>query len=160
MSKKLKLNQPIPENIVRMSRIRFGPDGEFYFSKVKLKSNKNKSTPYNNNDEHNEVNLSKPSTTSPPTAPIHHLDILTLIIPFLCLVSVTLIIFLVNLFRTSLMSSNPSGPSYRYRKSNDVFTPDIHTITPANSGDIMDTIGDGDGQNVFGKKDFVYLTPF
>ena len=57
------------------------------------------------------------------------------------------------------MTSTPSGPSYRYSKPKHMFSPDIHIIEPTNSGDIRDTIGDDDGQDVFSKKEFVYITP-
>ena len=98
-------------------------------------------------------NVAKPHF---PNAPIHRLDFLTLTIPFLCLLLVTVIIFLVNMFKTSLLSSPSSGPGYRYSKSKHALTPDIHIIEPTNSVAAKEVAGD---EQDVEETEFIYLTP-
>ena len=59
------------------------------------------------------------------TPPVHRLDFLTIIIPFFFLCSLSVVIFLLNLFKASI-SSTSSGPWHRY-------APDIHIIEPTRS---------------------------
>ena len=59
--------------------------------------------------------------------PVHRLDFLTLIIPFLFLFCLSVIIFMLNLFKASFTTlSSLSRPSYRQ-------TPDINIIEPSRS---------------------------
>ena len=71
----------------------------------------------------------KPPT---PTPSVHRLDFLTIIIPFFCLFSLSMVIFLLNLFNTSFSSS---GPGSRY-------TPDIHIIETTSSVAAREVISD------------------
>ena len=141
-----------------MSRSGFGADRKFNFSKVKLNANKSKS---NQNDEkvvQSEVKFPSIPDIAPPTiAPVHRFDFLTLTIPFLCLLSVTVIIFLVNMFKTSLLSSPSPGLGYRYSKSKHALTPDIHIIEPSNSAAAKEVAGDAE-QDV-DETELIYLTP-
>ena len=144
-----------------MSRSKFGADGEFDFSKVKLNANKSISNQSDEKAVQSEIKFSSFPDKAPPTiAPVHRFDFLTLTIPFLCLLSVTVIIFLVNMFKTSLLSSPSSGPGYRYSKSKYALNPHIHIIEPTNSTAAREiTADDYDGQDV-SDKEFIYLTPF
>jgi hypothetical protein len=69
--------------------------------------------------------------------PVHRLDFLTLIIPFFCLFSVSVVILLVNLFKTSFSSSSSSVPGNRY-------TPDINIIEPTRSVAAREVISEHD----------------
>ena len=62
-----------------------------------------------------------------PSPPVHRLDFLTLIIPFLFLFCLSVVIFMLNLFKASFSTlSSLSRPSYRH-------TPDINIIEPSRS---------------------------
>ena len=72
-------------------------------------------------------------STSPPP-PVHHLDLLTLLIPFLCLFCLSVAIIMLNLFKTSISTiSSHSRPAYRY-------TPGINIIEPTRSAATRDHI--------------------
>ena len=159
ISKTIKTNrQLVHENIVRMSRSRFATDGEFDFSKVKLNDNTINSTQSDKIAAQSEVKFPIFPDKAPPTfAPVHRFDFLTLTIPFLCLLSVTVIIFLVNMFKTSLLSSPSPGLGYRYSKSKHALTPDIHIIEPSNSAAAKEVAGDAE-QDV-DETELIYLTP-
>ena len=112
--------QLIPENIVRMARNRSGINAKFEFSKVKLRPIKHEVPPYNkNNNEAKKINLSITTTTASPTSSIHNLDFHTASIIILLLFSVTSIIYMVNMFRTSLTMSRTSNG---YNKSQHVLS--------------------------------------
>ena len=148
---KTRANQQPPENIVKMVRNIFGGNAGFEFSKVKLKTRTINLTDLRSNKVKNVAKPPIPSTHN------HRLDFLTLTIPFLCLLLVTVIIFLVNMFKTSLLSSPSQGPGY-YRYSKHDHTPDIHIIEPTNSTAAREIIGDDDSQDII-DEDFIYLTP-
>ena len=86
---------------------------EYELSKLRLNAHRS-----NKAIIQNEVKFpSLPVTSSPHFTPIHRLDFLTLIIPFLFLFSVTVIIFLLNLVNTCLLSSPSPGLGNRYSRS-------------------------------------------
>ena len=74
-----------------------------------------------------KVEMETSAEPSFPKPPVHRLDFLTLIIPFLCLFCLSVVIFVLNLFRASFSTFYSfSRPSYRH-------TPDINIIEPTRS---------------------------
>jgi hypothetical protein len=73
----------------------------------------------------------------PPIRPVHRLDFLTIIIPFSCLFSVAVVIFMLNLLRASFLCSPSPGPGNGY-------TPNINIIEPTRSGAPRESINDND----------------
>ena len=136
-----------------MSRRGLRDKAEFRFSKVKLTSNTNKSNTSKTQAVQCEKKDSNITTVSPP---IHKLDFLTLAIPFICLFSVTVIICLVNFFKTTWLSSSTSVPVCRYRKAKHNLGPDIHIIEPTISVAAREFTGNNEVQNV-SEAEFVYL---
>ena len=95
----------------------------------------------------NFIELEIEASVEPPgmTACVHRIDFLTIIIPFFCLFSMSVVIFLLNIFKTSLSSSVSSVPEYRY-------TPDINIIEPTRYVAAREVISDHDDE-------VGYLTP-
>ena len=60
-----------------------------------------------------ELEMEASVEPSAPTPHVHRLDFLTIIIPFFCLFSLTVVIFLLNLFKASFFSSTSSGTGHR-----------------------------------------------
>ena len=76
-----------------------------------------------------EVNTSVNTAVPPHTPPVHRLDFLTLIIPFLFLFCLSVVIFMLNLFKASFTSlSSLTRPAYRHTPA-----PDIQIIEPTRS---------------------------
>ena len=74
----------------------------------------------------NELNTSAVPSNTPP---VHRLDFLTLIIPFLFLFCLSVVIFMLNLFKASFTSlSTLTRPAYRHTPA-----PDIQIIEPTRS---------------------------
>ena len=114
----MQASQLISENIVRMARNMNPTNAKFQFSKVKLRPNKPQLPPYyENNNDAKKKDLSITTTSSSPPSSIHHLDLHTATIVILFLFSVTSIICMVTMFRTSLMQSTQSGTNNGYNKS-------------------------------------------
>ena len=105
-------------------------------------------------DEKNYVDkdVNKLAHKSTPNPPVHRLDFLTITIPFIFLFSVTVVIFLLNLFKTSLLTSSIPGPSYRY-------TPDIHIIEPTISVADREVLDISEKENHSAGR-VIYLIPF
>ena len=114
----------------------------------RLSRNISNSAQQENNSIQKGTNSAEPPTS---TIPVHHLDFLTIIIPFLCLFSVAVVICMLNLFKTSLLSSPSPGPGYRY-------TPDINVIEPTRSVAVKEVITDNDEANDSHNHGVIYLT--
>jgi hypothetical protein len=76
------------------------------------KININYSTGQNNKSAKDKNNKSVEEL--PPISPVHRLNFLTIIIPFLCLFSVSVVIFMLNLLRAPFLCSLSPGPGNRY----------------------------------------------
>ena len=108
-----------------MSLIKSGDIGGFQFSKVKLNTVKCNSTDYYERIIPSKVkDIPAPtiSTSSIPDLP----DILTLTIPFICLFLVSMAICLLNILKTSLLSSTRTEQSQI--KCLEVSSPNINII--------------------------------
>jgi hypothetical protein len=110
-----------------MSLHKSGDIAGFQFSKVKLNTkNWNSTDNYEKNIPSKVKDISglSISTTSAPD-----LDFLALTIPFICLFSLSMTICLLNILKTSLLSSSLTGQTQG--KFQHVRSPDINIIEPS-----------------------------
>jgi hypothetical protein len=126
-----------------MSLSKNGDIGGFDFYKVKLNSENGNSTDYDKKIIPSKV---KDIQDRPiPTSSIPDLDFITATIPFICLFIFSMTIFLLNILKTSLLSSTRTAQ--RQRKFQPALVPNINIIEPS-SGDNFHSVSD---------TEFIYL---
>ena len=133
-----------------MSLSKSGDIAGFQFSKVKLNI-KN----WNSTDHYEKVVPSKVKDIPAPTiskTSIPDLDLLTLTIPFICLFLVAITICLLNILKTSFLSSTRTEQTQR--KFQQVCSPNINIIEPSS----VVAAHDDDVHGV-SDSEFIYLAP-
>ena len=129
---------------------KYGYFGEFQFSKVKLSPEKGNLTDYDEKIVPSKVKDIAAPTISKTSIP--DLDLLTLTNPFICLFLVAITICLLNILKTSFLSSTRTEQTQR--KFQQVCSPNINILEPSSVVAAHDDDVHGDSDS-----GFIYLAP-